>query len=286
MKALIVGMGFGRAVYANIYDRWGWDVVFVDAYNEDAHYKEIPTDGAFDIAHICTPNYTHYDLANAAAKVSKIVFVEKPGVSSAAEWGKLQSYNPRTRLMVTKNNQHRWTTLELEELKQRAASAESIKINWINKDRVPHPGSWFTEKKLAFGGVSRDLMPHLLSIYQLLDPKWKHTPRTKTVTKQNWTLQELVATDYGDVNVDGTYNVDDSCLLQYNNCTMYANWRSTDVDDFAIYFDDERIELGPLCPEDAYEQMILRARERYHDDAFWKQQEEMDKWLHLHVATL
>ena len=34
-------------------------------------------------------------------------------------------------------------------------------------------GSWFTTRKLAFGGVSRDLMPHLLSLYVAMNPHWR-----------------------------------------------------------------------------------------------------------------
>ena len=286
MKTLIVGMGFGKAVYGSIYERLGWDIVYVDPYNKDADYIEIPEDQSFATAHICTPNTTHYDLANAAAKVSDIVFVEKPGVKNVDQWNKLCTYNPTTRFMMTKNNQHRWSDAEIEELKQRASSAENIKICWVNNNRVPRPGSWFTNKKLAYGGVSRDLTPHLLSIYQLLYPTWKHSVRTQTSLKQNWTLDDLTDSDYGDVIENGVYDVDDYCLLTYQNFEIYSNWRSKTTDDFAIYFDDERIELGPLCPESAYENMINAAIDNWKNDNFWKHQKEMDLWIHRHVATL
>lgn len=287
MQALIVGMGFGKIVYGSIYDKLGWDVTYVDAVNPDADYTEIPQDKTFDTAHICTPNYTHFDLANAAAKVSKIVFVEKPGVKNVDQWDKLCSYNPTTKFMMTKNNQHRWSDEEIVELQKQAQNAESIKIYWINSDRVPRPGSWFTNKKLAYGGVSRDLMPHLLSIYQVLFKDWKsNSMRTHASLNQLWTLEDMTRTDYGDVDLNGTYDVDDFCLLRYQHVELCANWRSGNGDDFAVYFDDNRLELGPLCPESAYETMILCALDNLNNETFWKKQKEMDQWIHRHVATL
>ena len=63
--------------------------------------------------------------------------------------------------MMTKNNQYRENITEMAE----AADPKKgvTRINWINDNRVPS-GSWFTNKELAFGGVSRDLMPNLLSL--------------------------------------------------------------------------------------------------------------------------
>ena len=286
MRTLIVGMGFGKAVYGSIYERMGWDIAYVDPYNKDADYSEIPEEGAFATAHICTPNATHYELADKAAKVSDIVFVEKPGVKNVDQWNKLCTYNPTTRFMMTKNNQHRFTEAELLDIKQRADAAETVKIHWINSDRVPSPGGWFTNKKIAYGGVSRDLLPHLLSIYQLLEKNWKHSVRTQASLNQFWTLDDMKRTDYGNVDFNGIYDVDDFCLVKYQKYELCANWRSGNGDDFALYLDDDRIELGPLCPESAYENMINTAIDNWKDDNFWKLQKEMDLWIHRHVATL
>ena len=66
---------------------------------------------------------------------------------------------------MVKNNQHRHN---VDILKETTQNCDNLVLNWCNKNRVPNPGSWFTTKELAYGGVSRDLMPHLLSWVQVL----------------------------------------------------------------------------------------------------------------------
>ena len=82
MKVLIVGMGFGN-LYKSVHTELGNEIVTVDT-NGTADFTSIDdairTHRMFDITHICTPNFTHFSLANKLAKFSKIVFVEKPGV--------------------------------------------------------------------------------------------------------------------------------------------------------------------------------------------------------------
>ena len=161
MKALIIGMGIGQ-LYKGIYDRKGWTTVCVDPNKPDcvADVRDV-SDTDFDIAHVCTPNYMHKDHAGMAADRAKIVLIEKPGTENTITWGMLTNQNKKARMMMVKNNQYR---AEIEDLKVLAANCSRIDINWINANRVPGPGTWFTDRKLAWGGVSRDLMPHLLSI--------------------------------------------------------------------------------------------------------------------------
>ena len=101
-------------------------------------------------------------------------------------------------------------------------------------------------------------------------------------------------TDYGTVNLNGTYDVDDSCRLEYvchnRTWTLDANWRTLGEDDRAIIFtmpDDSqvRVELG-LCPEDAYQTMIQDAVLSQHEAIFWKKQLTQDLWIHQQIETL
>ena len=283
MKALIVGMGFGKVLYGNIYKQLGWDITYVDLYNNEADYNvitDIPTP-SFDIAHICTPNFTHFELANIAAKVSKIVFVEKPGVANSNQWQQLLNNNPTTRIMMTKNNQYRDNIKDMIE----AATTGNVYINWINKNRIPNAGSWFTNKELAFGGVSRDLMPHLLSIYQMLNPNWKYSNRTEAESKQRWTLDKIIDTDYGNVNKNGVYNVDDFCYISFDRFKLSANWRSNSMDNIGIDTTNKKFDLG-LCPEEAYETMIKTAQANLLEDEFWNNQKDMDLWIHQQLEVL
>lgn len=286
MKALIVGLGFGKVLYGNIYKILEWEVTTVDLHSGAADYRsinDIPQGIEFDIAHICTPNHTHYQLAAQAASISKIVMVEKPGVQSSSEWQQLLDQFPRTRFMMTKNNQYRF---DLADLQYGAADADTIDIVWSNRNRIPNPGSWFTNKELAFGGVSRDLMPHLLSIYQMLNANWRTDPVVFSQIKQNWNLNNIVSSDYGTVSANGVYNVDDYCIVQFDRYTLTADWASREPDKIGVYSNNKSIyELG-LCPESAYRRMILTATAYVDDELFWKNQKEMDLWIHQQLEAL
>ena len=282
MRALIVGTGFGKAVYYNIYQKLGWNITTVDIADPDADFDNIDKVGyGVDVAHICTPNFTHYELACKAAKRSSVVFVEKPGVANSEQWQQLLDDNPNTRITMVKNNQYRANINDM----YNAATTGDVYINWINRNRIPNAGSWFTNKELAFGGVSRDLMPHLLSIYQILNPNWKETNMGEREARQRWTLDSVTDTDYGTVNKDGIYNVDDFCYITYDRFKLSANWRSDSNDNISVTTASNVFELG-LCPEEAYERMIETARLNLLNDAFWKEQEEMDLWIHQQLEAL
>ena len=292
-KALIVGTGFGK-LYKSIYESIDWEVTTVDIADPEADYTTIPHGKIWDTCHITTPNYTHYDLADLCANFSKIVFVEKPGVNSTGLWSQLLADHPNTRIMMTKNNQYRDNIPEMA----RAANPKKgiTRINWINNDRVPNPGSWFTNKELAFGGVSRDLMPHLLSLYQMFDPDWRTTVPKWTKKEQRWQLKDLTGTDYGAVDYSGTYDVDDFCYIDFGDFQLNANWRNMGEDSFvvlgeflkddiAVHTQNQSFQLG-LCPENAYREMIKTALFEKTNDNFWQQQMEMDLWIHQVLDNL
>jgi hypothetical protein len=193
--------------------------------------------------------------------------------------------------MMVKNNQWRDNISELVKLKEQA---KKIELRWHNKDRVPSPGTWFTNKELAFGGVSRDLMPHLLSFMLILEPYYKNATQTFSSCIQNWTMEDVKNTDYGTVNPNGVYDVDDSCRLEYNcngkKWVLDANWRTLREDDRAIIFtmeDDSevRVELG-LCPEEAYKVMIQDELLSETEPIFWNKQMEHDFWIHETIEKL
>ena len=285
MNILIVGMGFGKAVYGEIYKQRNHRVVYVDLFDPNADYQSIKSikGERFDVAHICTPNYSHHSLADDAAVISNIVFVEKPGVANSEGWNDLVNDHPNTRIVMVKNNQYRHN---IDDMKQAAIKADRVNIHWRNRNRIPSPGSWFTTKHLAFGGVSRDLVPHLLSIYQMLNPNWKTSDITNSFAIQNWNLSNIQDSDYGTVNNNGIYNVDDSCRIQYDEkYNLWGDWRSMEPDDIAVHADDTVFELG-LCPESAYESMIDTALANADNDEFWHKQKEMDIWVHQQLEAL
>ena len=289
MKSLIIGMGIGQ-LYKTVLTNLHAEIVTVDSnIAKGADFLNIDSaitaHLAFDTVHICTPNFTHLDIAAKVAGCAKIVFIEKPGVIDSNTWRKLCDNFPSTRFMMVKNNMWRDNISELSAL---ANQAKFIELNWINKDRVPHPGTWFTTKDLAFGGVSRDLMPHLLSLYIALNPRWQEGMVTNSSAVQTWQLEDLTSTDYGIVNVNGTYNVDDHCHIAFDNkWQLVATWRSMQQDNRNITFtmqDDSKVvfELG-LCPEYAYQDMIDETWSYKDNDSFWRGQLLHDCWIHEQV---
>ena len=152
----------------------------------------------------------------------------------------------------------------IDELKNLANSAESVDLLWLNKDRVPNPGTWFTTKALAFGCVSRDLIPHLLSLYIALNSNWRNDKLIGSGVMTNWKLEDLTQTEYGIVKADGVYDVDDECHFTFTEkWHLSANWRTDNVDCRQIIFSmpDDTVEIFQLglCPEDAYQRMIADA---------------------------
>lgn len=288
-KALIIGMGFGKAVYYPVLTKLGYEVITVDMdASKGADYSNledaIRVHGKFDTVNICTPNFTHIKLARKVAALSKIVFVEKPGVANSEAWHQLCIDYPQTRFMMVKNNQYR----NLEEFKTLVEQSKQVSIVWNNKNRIPNPGSWFTTKDLAFGGVSRDLIPHMLSYYVALTDYTKGNKLYATAIQRH-ELKDIIDTDYGRVDHNGTYNVDDFCEFEFsNNGTKWilsANWKDDKADDVYISFDDVKFPLG-LCPEDAYKAMIENAVNNLNNNDFWKEQLEQDLWIHKQIEKL
>ena len=289
MKSLVIGMGIGQ-LYKSVLEKAGHTVVTVDSSPERGADFTSLTEALeqhkfFDTAHICTPNFTHFKLADTVAPYSKIVFVEKPGVTTAAKWQELVEMHPKTRFMMVKNNQ--WRPEFKRQFTESHDKSTEVWLRWINENRVPNPGTWFTTKETAFGGVSRDLLPHLLSYVAGLCPRYEHLTVANKKFEQRWTLDDVADTDYGTVDKTGTYNVDDRAELVLEGFGrrfhLIADWRSLEPSDISIAFCDAtgamRHELG-LCPEEAYIAMIEEAHSKLYDAEFWNNQLKQDLWIH------
>jgi predicted dehydrogenase len=292
MKSLIVGMGIGN-LYKDVLTKLGHDIVTVDMDpSKHADYLDLTTalneHPCFNTVHICTPNFTHEDIARQVAEHAHIVFIEKPGVESELTWFSLNVDYPDTRFMMVKNNM--WRN-NITELAASASRAKIVNIRWIRRNCIPSPGSWFTTRKLAYGGVSRDLMPHLLSLYIAMNPNWAKEQVNGQSSIMEWTLKNIDSTEYGVVNPNGVYDVDDQCHIDFGNkWGCYANWRSMDNEDSSIEFifqdnSKERFELG-WCPEEAYYNMIVDAINNVDNKEFWNVQFKQDLWIHKQIEAL
>ena len=217
MKSLIVGMGIGN-LYKDVLTKLGHEIITVDTNPTiNADFTDVEPamlSGPFDTVHICTPNFTHEQIARLVAPLARIVFIEKPGVESALAWFNLTADYPDTRFMMVKNNM--WRN-NIPELAASASIAKIVNIRWIRKNCIPHPGSWFTTRKLAYGGVSRDLMPHLLSLYIAMNPNWTQEQVNGRSSIMEWTLQNIDSTEYGTITPNGIYDVDDQCHIDFGS---------------------------------------------------------------------
>mgnify|MGYP001169019091 CR=1 FL=1 len=316
MKSLVIGLNFGQ-LYTRVLKKMGHEVITVDIDSkQNPMFLELTTalktHPTYDTIHICTPNNTHYIVAQKVAKHGKIIFIEKPGVETPQQWQLLQTLNPGTKFIMTKNNMFR-SKLFLDKVKESALQSDTIEINWINQDRIPNPGSWFTNKKLAFGGVTHDLFPHLLSIFIELNLTSYQNFNIKNFHKeQKWNLKDIhmrydvhgkeikeeigQGGTYGTINKDGVYDVDDQAQMELSNDNktfkIKADWKRgrpgqkeiISIDDIGLHFykDDVEhlnfIELG-LCPESAYENMIRHCLVHLEDKMFWNKQLEYDLWI-------
>ena len=290
MKSLIVGMGIGQ-LYYSVFASLGYEIDTVDANPEkNATYTNIDSVlGHYDIAVICTPNFTHEMIARVIASKCRIVLIEKPGVRDSNSWQQLQEDFPNTRFMMVKNNQYRDTIKKFQQL---ADQSLTVKIQWLRKNCIPSPGSWFTNKDLSFGGVSRDLLPHMLSYYCRL-ANFKSGVRQDSVSIQNYILSDITSTDYGIINPNGVYDVDDYCKIEFlegnTRWILTANWKDDTVDDSSISFDMKnsaiKLDLG-WCPEEAYKEMIITAVSNLDNNKFWHNQFEQDLWIHEQLESL
>ena len=289
MKSLVIGMGIGE-LYKSVLTSLNFQVVTVDTdTNKGADFTSVEDavalHGNFDTVNVCTPNFTHKQITELVAPYSKIVFVEKPGFKDSKDWETVCNNFPNTRIMMVKNNMWRDNILKMKSF---AELGQTVNIKWIRKNCIPNPGSWFTNKELAYGGVSRDLMPHLLSLYIAMNSNWGQTPASKQYSNQQWQLNEIDSTDYGVVNRQGTYNVDDHSILEYDRkWHLEANWRDMTKEESCVSFNNDSIviELG-WCPESAYKNMIQDAVSNLNNNEFWREQLSQDVWIHQQIEAL
>jgi predicted dehydrogenase len=292
-KALVIGLGMGQQ-YRDWLCEMGYDVDTVDPDPKKgaSFLTDAQAAGRYEVAIICTPNWTHYGIATRVAKRCDIVMVEKPGVRTSVGWQQLVDQCRPARVMMIKNNQWRDTMPTLKDL---AGRSHTVEINWTNANRIPWPGSWFTTKELAFGGVSRDLMPHMLSYYTAIAP-YDDGLRSLATAEQRHQLGGIESTDYGEVKHDGVYDVDDRCVLHYEQgrqlWVLTADWKNEQPDDSSIVFhigrNTVRHSLG-LCPKEAYQAMIAEAvaniepHHYSHRTSFWADQLRQDLWIHQQI---
>jgi predicted dehydrogenase len=293
MNLVIVGLGIGsvhleQAIKLNLFD----NIITIDndpsknptysdiGFNQFLESQENPH---FNMVIICLPNFLHRRYIDLLAPYSEVIIVEKPGLSSVEEWNTVLEEFPDTRIVMAKNNMFRNT---IERWREEYNKSSIINCIWLNKNRVPFPGGWFTNKEKAWGGVSYDLLPHLIHI-AISAGSGKISDPIYSTRFQKWNMADVQDTEYGVVNQNNPiYNVDDHCRISFMvddkkiNCV--AAWKSDRIenDKAEIQFIQEEhniiIEQG-LCPNAAYGrqmQFFLNMTEEQY-----KVQVQLDKFV-------
>jgi predicted dehydrogenase len=281
-NCLVVGLGMGQQ-----YKRWLEDLsLIVITVDPNPDKKADFTDlteclkkyNNFTLTYVGTPNYTHESIARQVAAYSKCILIEKPGLENSHTWKKLVEDFPTTRISMVKNNQHR---LELSGFKNLVKISKEINITWSREKGIP-VSDWFKKKDLAFGGVSRDLMPHLLSYYTTLADTNKGS---------------IIHTDKIDYNNTG---IDDYAFIQILNdnkiWNFTANWQNLVEDRHCIEFvtntDRIKFELGDYvtafggCPSYAYHNMIDKILKNLDNEDFWHTEFKQDFWIHQQLEKI
>ena len=121
-----------------------------------------------DCAVIATPNNTHFDYALRLLRKKICVLCEKPVVLSAREMHVLCREEKENGVFFIPGFVNRWrkdVQRVYKMLKMRKiGEILSIRAGWIRKNGVPRPGSWFTKRELAGGGVLIDLGSHIFDV--------------------------------------------------------------------------------------------------------------------------
>ncbi|MFO7562623.1 MAG: Gfo/Idh/MocA family oxidoreductase [Enhygromyxa sp.] len=117
---------------------------------------------------VATPNCFHVPVACELLARGCTVLVEKPVCLTAADVAKLRraTDDGTGRLLMSAAARYRTDILALAELVERGGLGElhRIELRWLRRAGVPRPGSWFTHRTMAGGGVLIDLGWHLLDV--------------------------------------------------------------------------------------------------------------------------
>lgn len=121
-----------------------------------------------DAVVIATPNYTHASLTKLALQSGKHVLCEKPFALSYAEALSMQELAEERKLVLMPAFVNRFRP-DISLMREKVQAGEigtvrQVEASWTRQAGIPRPGSWFTQKKYAGGGVLLDLGSHLLDI--------------------------------------------------------------------------------------------------------------------------
>lgn len=288
MRVLIIGLGIGQ-VYVEQCRLRNFDTYTLDL---DASKHPVFTSVeeakklTYDMVIICVPNFLHEFYILEFKGRTPLILVEKPGLKTAEGWIELYNRILPTKMVMVKNSMFRDFSSLVPFF-----PAKRIDITWATKNRVPNPGGWFTNSQKSWGGVSYDIMPHLLHMMLAMERKFTLKTRIKAKKFQKYKLKDIESTEYGAITQAGVYDVDDHCYLQYFSaaCTkvnLLAVWKTDELTEdkqellvTTVDGTKARFKFG-LCPNEVYGRMLdsILYNSRVSSD-FFNQQLSIDSWV-------
>ncbi|HMJ91597.1 MAG TPA: Gfo/Idh/MocA family oxidoreductase [Candidatus Acidoferrum sp.] len=132
------------------------------------NYKELLEQPDIDAVTIALPNYLHAQVAIDALNARKHVLIEKPMATNAKDAAKIVAAAQKARrtVMVAKNLRFDRHAQTARAAVQRGDLGEvyHARAFWHRHNGIPRIGSWFTQKKLAGGGVMAESGGGLIDI--------------------------------------------------------------------------------------------------------------------------
>ncbi len=219
-------------------------------------YGRFLTSG-LDAVIISTPNYSHSEYALAAIEHDKHVLCEKPFTISLSETQKLLTAAETHNTVILPGfvNRFRDDIKQLmESIHTHIGTIRKIDAGWIRKDGAPRPGTWFTSKNMAGGGVLIDLGSHIVDLCLMIaGPQTIQDASLQTyyqLTNQSTSASWFNCAYDHDLPI----NVEDTAVVDVNFCShldlqIKLSWLAPvdgDYTYFSVYGDHGRVELKTL----------------------------------------
>lgn len=189
-------------------EKYGVSKIYTD-------YNKMFDELQLDFVSVCTPNFLHGSITEAALKKGIHVHCEKPLATNSAEAQKIVDAKNKygKKVMVALNYRFANEALFLKKYADAGLFGDiyHAKCGWIRRNGIPGKGVWFTDKKLSGGGALIDLGVHFLDLTMY----FMGYPKVSTVSGKTYSYfansAHRLRAGYKN-NGDGKYDVEDMAV--------------------------------------------------------------------------
>lgn len=179
-----------------------------------ADYGELLAEPGLDAVSIAVPNYLHAEVAIAALRAGKHVFLDKPFALNLEQARSIRDAAARAGRQLMIGMDHRFSrqaqTVHASVKRGDLGRIYHARVEWFRRRGAPKLGTWFTRKDQAGGGCLYDIGVHMLDLGLFLMDNWQ------PVSLQSAIFSNFVSRGLG----EGTWGMSD------------RENRSADVEDF------------------------------------------------------